>query len=64
MPGVTRSFHSFSAALEEIKNARIYGGIHFRTATVDGTALGISVGDYVVAHALAPLGGGNKGRDR
>lgn len=55
MPGVTRMFHSFSAALAEVMNARVFGGIHFRTACVDGTALGISVGDYVMAHALVPL---------
>jgi hypothetical protein len=54
LPGVTRSFHNFSAALEEVKNARVFGGIHFRTATVDGTALGIAVGDYVLAHSLLP----------
>jgi hypothetical protein len=54
MPGVIRSFHNFSAALEEVKNARVFGGIHFRTATIDGTALGVAVGDYVLAHALLP----------
>ena len=58
MPGVTRTFHSFSAALEEVENARVFGGIHFRTATVDGTALGIAVGDYVIAHALIEMDGG------
>ena len=58
MPGVTRTFHSFSAALEEVENARVFGGIHFRTATVDGTALGIAVGDYVIAHALIAMDGG------
>jgi hypothetical protein len=57
MPGVTRQFHSLSAALEEVKNARIFGGIHFRTACVDGTALGISVADYVMSHALLPFPG-------
>jgi hypothetical protein len=57
MPNVTRKFHSFSAALEEVKNARVYGGIHFRTACVDGTALGIAVADYVLGHALLPLPG-------
>jgi hypothetical protein len=46
--------------LEEIQNARVFGGIHFRTACVDGTALGISVGDYVVAHALLPIEGGGR----
>jgi hypothetical protein len=57
MPGVTRSFHSFTAALDEIKEARILGGIHFRTATVDGAALGIAVGDYVMTHAVLPIRG-------
>jgi hypothetical protein len=61
MPGVTRQFRNFSAALAEVVNARIYGGIHFRTACVDGTALGFSVGDYVLAHAIVPLHGGRKG---
>ncbi len=56
VPGVTRSFHNFTAALEEVKNARVFGGIHFRTATVDGTALGTAVGDYVIAHALLSTG--------
>jgi hypothetical protein len=59
MLGVTRKFHSFSAALEEVQNARVFGGIHFRTACVDGTALGIAVGDYVIAHALRAADGGH-----
>lgn len=58
MLGVSRPFQSFTAALEEVMNARVFGGIHFRTATVDGTALGIAVGDYVGSHALIPLNGG------
>jgi hypothetical protein len=57
MPGVTRKFHSFSAALEEVKNARVFGGIHFRTACVDGTALGIAVGNFIMDHALLPVHG-------
>jgi PAP2 superfamily len=63
MPGVTRAFHSFSAALDEVQNARVFGGIHFRTACIDGTALGIAVGDYVMAHALAPLQGEHNGQE-
>ncbi len=57
MLGVTRTFQSFSAALQEVENARVFGGIHFRTSCVDGSALGIAVGDYVLAHALLPSGG-------
>jgi hypothetical protein len=51
MPGVTRSFRSFSAALAEVKNARVFAGIHFRSATDDGQVLGESVGQYVLEHA-------------
>jgi hypothetical protein len=51
MPGITRSFRSFSAALREVKNARIFAGIHFRSATDDGQAIGDSVGRYVLEHA-------------
>jgi len=55
MPGITRSFRSFSAALREVKNARIFAGIHFRAATDDGQALGDSLGRYVLEHAAQRL---------
>ena len=50
MIGVARSFHSFTDALEEVKNARIFAGIHFRTACEDGTILGKAVAQYVLEH--------------
>ena len=50
--GVTRSFRSFTEALDEVKNARIFAGIHFRTACDDGTTLGKAVAQYVLAHAF------------
>jgi PAP2 superfamily protein len=50
--GVTRSFRSFTSALEEVKNARIFAGIHFRTACDDGTTLGKAVAHYVLDHAF------------
>jgi hypothetical protein len=62
MPGVVRYFSSFSAALEEIKNARVFGGIHFRTATNDGTALGKAVADYINSHALLSVNGQRLGQ--
>src|SRR2546428_2918724 len=46
MIGVTRSFTSFSAALDEIKDARIFGGIHFRSACDDGQATGMKVANF------------------
>jgi len=57
MPGVVRSFDSFSKALDEVKNARIFAGIHFRSATNDGQTLGASVAGYVLENALQPLAG-------
>jgi hypothetical protein len=50
--GVVRSFKSFSASLEEVKNARIFAGIHFRSATVEGTALGKAVAKAVLETAF------------
>jgi len=55
MPGVVRSFKSFSAALNEVKNARIFAGIHFRSATDDGQTIGASVAEYVLDHAAQPV---------
>jgi len=52
--GVTRSYHSFTQALNEVKNARIYAGIHFRFACDDGQEIGDKVGHYVLQHALLP----------
>jgi hypothetical protein len=50
-PG-TRSFHSFSDATAEIADARVFGGIHFRTSCVRANALGRAVADYVSRHAV------------
>lgn len=51
-PG-TRQFASFSAAVAEIANARVFGGIHFRVSCVRGNALGQTVAAYVMTHAMS-----------
>jgi hypothetical protein len=61
MPGVVRCFANFSAALDEVKNARIFGGIHFRRACEDGQALGFAVADYILSHALLTVHGKHEG---
>ena len=48
MFGVTRTFNSFSAISKEVNDARIWGGIHFRSADVDGHELGWRVGQAVL----------------
>jgi membrane-associated phospholipid phosphatase len=50
-PG-TRSFSSFSAATSEIADARVFGGIHFRTSCIRGNMLGRTVADYISKHAF------------
>jgi hypothetical protein len=52
----TRSFDSFSQALAEIIEARIWAGLHFRTADVQGEALGRNIADYAAAHYFEPVG--------
>jgi membrane-associated phospholipid phosphatase len=46
--GVNRSFTTFSSAAEEAGMSRIYGGIHFQQANVDGRLMGAQVADYVL----------------
>jgi hypothetical protein len=57
MLGVVRTFTSFTAALDEVKNALINAGIHFRSATDDGQTLGIGVADNTMKNFLRPLHG-------
>ena len=64
MVGVTRSFSSFSEATQEVRNARVFAGIHFRTACDVGQDLGINVADDVLAHALLPVHGAKTGELR
>lgn len=55
LPDTTRSFGSFSQAADEAGISRIYGGIHFLSADLDGLALGNSLGNYVFDNFLTNL---------
>jgi len=50
-PG-TRTFASFSSVLAEINDARVFGGIHFRTSCLRGNLLGQAVAHYILTHAM------------
>ena len=52
LPGVTRSFASFTQAAQEAGVSRIYGGIHFAFDNENGLVLGHKIGQYVYSHAL------------
>jgi hypothetical protein len=54
---VTASTHHYAsteALVDDVTIARIAGGMHFRTAIVDGVVLGRRVADYVVQNSLKP----------
>jgi PAP2 superfamily len=53
-PCPSRSFDRFSQALKEIIDARVWGGIHFRTADVQGAVLGKKVAYYLEKHYFQP----------
>lgn len=47
LPEVIRSYASFSQAADEVGMSRIFGGIHFLSADLDGLKLGRALGDFV-----------------
>jgi len=52
----TRSFTSFSQAVDEIVEARIWAGLHFRTADVQAVQLGTNVANFAAADYFEPVG--------
>jgi hypothetical protein len=54
LPGVIRSFASFSAAAREAALSRLYGGIHYRSANEDGLTSGMAVGMWTFRNYLQP----------
>jgi hypothetical protein len=54
-PGVVRRWTTGKAFTDEVSAARIYGGIHYRTSTVVGQAMGRQIGEYAVQNYLKPI---------
>ena len=52
---ITRTFLSLSEATDEAVDARVFGGMHFRSGCAKGVTQGTRVGRYVFLHALRPL---------
>lgn len=49
-----RNWQTFSEGIDEVIDARVYSGIHFRTADEVGARLGRQVARFVLTHALKP----------
>jgi hypothetical protein len=54
-PGELRHFDRFSLALREIIDARIWAGLHFRTADIQAKILGRKVVHYMAKHYFQPI---------
>jgi len=55
LPIAARHFDRFSNALKEVIDARVWGGIHFRTADVQGTVIGKKVAHWMRKHYFEPV---------
>jgi hypothetical protein len=54
-PGGPRTFTRLSDAMDEVIDARVWGGIHFRTADVVGARIGTQVGRWMEQHYFQPV---------
>ncbi|WP_326628655.1 MULTISPECIES: vanadium-dependent haloperoxidase [unclassified Streptomyces] len=57
--GTTRHYEYADQLNEDMINARVYGGIHFRTSDVTGCLAGNRIGTWALAHYFQPLRTGN-----
>ena len=57
VPSIVLRYTSFKQITNDISDARVYGGIHFRTDQVAGEHLGRAVGKTVYEHNLRPVHG-------
>jgi hypothetical protein len=55
VPNVTRHYERFSEVTEDTIDARIYQGLHFRSADVQAVRLGKHVAEWIDAHAFRPV---------
>ena len=53
---LTRHYSGFAQAEKEIESARVWAGIHTRTADEHGTVLGRRIGELAVQRAMKPMG--------
>jgi hypothetical protein len=54
-PGVTHRWSSLKALAEEVKEARIWAGFHYRFSTTVGEDMGRKIGEYTVKTVMQPI---------
>jgi hypothetical protein len=55
VPELTLNYTDFKRIVEDISDARVFGGIHFRFDQVGGERQGKQVGAYIVKRSLRPV---------
>jgi PAP2 superfamily len=53
-PGVIHRFTNMTAFADEVANARIWSGFHYRFSTLVGRDMGNKIGEYVVTNVMQP----------
>jgi hypothetical protein len=56
VPGIARHYDSVASLCDDVISARVWLGIHFRTADARGVAIGQHVSDYILTHDFAATG--------
>jgi hypothetical protein len=59
-PGVTHRFSDMTTYTEEVANARMWAGFHYRFSTRVGTQMGYQIGEYVVKNLMQPVMTGSR----
>ncbi len=52
---IERTFASFSEIAKSVEDARVWAGIYFRSADIDGTRMGRRVAEYVMKNCMKPM---------
>ena len=56
VPSVTREYHRFTDVVDDTMDARVWQGIHFRSADVQGARIGRHVAEWVNGNVFRPVG--------
>jgi len=54
LPDIVLTYRTFKEITDDIDDARIYGGVHYRFDQEAGALMGKQVADYILKHALRP----------
>jgi len=54
LPGVTHTWTRLEDLVDEVSNARVWGGVHYRNSAAVGVAMGRGIGQLVADSTLQP----------